>query len=222
MGVTSVASLVREVISRDPFIVECLHRGIVNQSELARRVVEEIAKRYGFKPSLPAVKMAIARLASRISREPAREVARVVAHSALAVQDSVALVTTPREELPSLLKATAELGEKTRFIQVTQSIKAATVVVAEEDLEYILKSVKKPLDVIRGQSVIIMVSPREIIETPGVVAFITSYLASHGINVTQIISSYLDTLVVLDSKDAARAYTLLHDLIRSLREYLGE
>ncbi len=214
---TSIASLVREVIQKDAFVLECLRRGIVNHSELAKRVSEEIARRYGIKPSLSAVKMAIIRFSGKVTGNEKR-ITEIIAKSTLAVQDSVVVITVSKEDLTKVWKVLAEMGNRSRFIQVTQSLGAATIVVAEEDSKRILDIVSNVLGVIDKQSAIILVSPKEIVDTPGVVSYITSFLANHGINITQIISCYVDTLIVLDSKSAARAYSLLHDLIESLKE----
>jgi aspartokinase len=216
-GSTSIASLVRDVILKDAFVLECLKRGIVNHSELAKRVVDEISRRYGIRPSLSAVKMAINRLSRKLISD-AKQVVEVISKSILAIQDSVVVITIPKEELSELWKTIAELGHKSRFIQVTQSLGAATIVIAKEDSDVILSSVRKTLEVIDDQAVIIIISPKEIVRTPGVVALITNFLANHGINITQIISCYVDTLIVLNSKDAVKAYSLLHDMIESLRE----
>ena len=80
-----------------------------------------------------------------------------------------------------------------------------------------MSNVGKVLEIISKQSVITLVSPRDIVKTPGVVAFITGYLSNRGVNITQVISSYVDTLIVLDSRNAARAYSMLHNLIESAK-----
>jgi len=214
----SVAAKVREIVLRDPILVECLSRGIVNFSSLARRLAEELRAVDGEEPSVVAVKMALIRIAEKLKGGGIEAVEKVVARSALAVQDSVVVITVPREGIASAFRVASELGGESRFIQVVQSLRSATIVVAREDKDRVLRSIGKPLDVIDDQSVVILVSPREIVETPGVVAYITGFLARHGINITQVISSYVDTLLVMSTGDATRAYGLLHNLIEDLRK----
>ncbi len=214
---SSIASLVREIVINDAYTLECMKRGIINYSELAKRVLDEIAKRYKVKPSLAAVKMALIRLSTKLENNY-DDIMKIIAKSVLAVQDSVTLITVPREEIGKVWRTIASLGSKSRFIQVTQSLGAATVVIAEEDADEILNNVNNVLEIIDKQSVIILVSPKEIVRTPGVVAFITGYLSNRGVNITQVISSYVDTLIVLNSEDAARAYSMLHNLIESAKE----
>jgi len=213
----SVAARVREIVLRDPILVECLARGIVNFSGLARKLAEEIRAVDGEVPSVVAVKMALIRIAEKLRGGGIEAVEKIVARSALAVQDSVVVITVPREGISRAFKVASSLGGESRFIQVVQSLRSATIVVAREDAERVLREIGQPIEVIWDQSVVILVSPREIVETPGVVAYITGFLARHGINITQVISCYVDTLLVMNTMEAAKAYSLLHGLIEDLR-----
>lgn len=220
---SSIAELVRQYVYRDAFLLECLQRGIVNYSELARQLVNEIAKEVNIKFSYSAVKMALVRISKRIEKVLSRDLALVLAQSSLALQDDVVIIIVSRDVLVRILKVLSKLIARSRFIQVTQSLRTVTIVVAREDANQLLEQLKDQVeDVVDGQSVVILVSPKEIVRTPGVIAFITGYLAKHGINITQIISCHLDTLIVLDSKDATKAYHVLHELISWLRsKYLS-
>ncbi len=214
----SIASLVREAVERDPCLWYCMREGIVNLSAAARRISSRIEEEWGLKPSLAAVKMALSRLARSRGGGGLGRIARVLAGSTLVIQDRVAVVTTGREALPRLLSE-ARLWEA-RFLQVTQSLRAASIVVSEEDLDRILEATGGG-EVLRGQAALIMISPPEIVSTPGVVALITSYLDFHGINITQIISCSTDTIIVLDSGRATEAFKALHTLIQSMSGLAG-
>ncbi|BAA80899.1 conserved hypothetical protein [Aeropyrum pernix K1] len=214
-GVT--AKLVREYVAGDPVLLECLRKGIVNYSALARRLAEDLEKATGEKHSVVAVKMALVRLAEKLESEPIGEIERIIAASALAVQDYISVITVPRESITRALKIVSQLGENSRFIQFVQSLRTATIIVASEDKEKILERLQNVIEVIDRQSAVILVSPRSIVTTPGVVAYITGFLARSGINITQVISCYVDTILVLNSEEASKAYTLLHRLIDALR-----
>jgi len=218
----SVASAVRGHILRDPCLLECIARGIVNHSELARRVAEELEADMGKRPSEAAVKMAIHRLVKRVSADESPAVKRILASSALIVQDSVTVITVPRENMQRALSAATALANRTRFIQVTQGFRTATIVVASEDADNLISQVGEPVEVVGDQAAIILISPEEIIRTPGFIAFVTGYLSRQGINITQIISCYTETVIVLDSGAASKAYRILHSLISRLKLEGGE
>ncbi len=214
----STASLVKSYVSNDPMLVECIKMGIVNYSALARRLAVELEELTGKKHSIVAIKMALVRMAESISGDSVESVEKVVAASTLAVQDYISVITVPRESIVRALRIVAKYGEASRFIQFVQSLRTATIIVASEDKPRIVEDLGRSIEIIDGQSAVILVSPKGIVTTPGVIAYITGFLAKNGINITQVISCYVDTILVLDSSDASRAYTLLHQLIQRLRQ----
>jgi hypothetical protein len=209
-----VAGLVRERVERDPCLLDCLARGIVNLSELARQLAGELGEALGVEASVPAVKMALHRLSKKLRSDLKERVEEVLSSSTLIIHDSVSVATFPGELMPKALSVAAEIAGRARFIQVTQGFKNATVVVSSEDLDYMIERVGKPIEVIGDQAAVIIVSPPEIITTPGVIAYLSTYLSVNGVNITQIISCYIDTIIVLDSKQATKAYNLLYNIIR--------
>lgn len=211
---SGVASLVRERVERDPCLSDCLARGVVNLSELARHLAGELEESLGVEASVPAIKMALHRLSKRLRGNLKAQVEELLSRSTLVIHDSVSVATFPGELMPRALSVAAEIAGRARFIQVTQGFKNVTIVVSSENLDYIVKKVGEPIEVIGDQVAIIIVSPPEIIATPGVIAYLTTYLSVNGVNITQIISCYIDTIIVLDSKQATRAYNLLYNILR--------
>lgn len=210
---SSVAHIIRERVLNDPCLSDCLARGVVNLSQLARTLAREIEEEGNVRVSVPAAKMALYRLAQRMREDSLAKVRYVLSKSAIIVHDSVAIITIPGSLMSKALAIASTLAEKSRFIQVTQGFRTATIVISSEDKDYMLARLGDPLEVIDNQTAIVIVSPREIIETPGVIAFLTGYLARNGVNITQIISCYMDTIIVLNSSDALKAYNLIHKLI---------
>lgn len=209
-----VARLVRDRIQRDPCLAECLSRGIVNLSELARQLAKEIEEIEGVSVSIPAAKMALYRIVQKTRSTLHAKIKEILSKSAVIIHDSVTVITIPGPLMPKALAIASRLAEKARFLQVTQGFKTATIVISSEDKDSIVSQLDEVLEVIDGQTAIIIVSPRDIIETPGVISYLTGYLASNGINITQIISCYVDTIIVLNSSDALKAYNLIYNLIR--------
>ena len=218
----STAALVRRIVERDPCLWYCLSEGVANLAALSRLIASRIEEITGIRPSIAAVKMALSRL-SKPLKAPGRlrSIASILAASRLVLQDRVAVVTTTRDAVRRLFAGDARVSEA-RFLQVTESVSNATVVVSEEDLEGVLDIIGEASGVLRGQAALIMISPPEIVETPGVIAFVTGYLNYHGVNITQIISCSTDTIIVLDTEEAPEAFRALHSLIGSMRSLAGE
>ncbi|MEK6843141.1 MAG: ACT domain-containing protein, partial [Candidatus Micrarchaeota archaeon] len=58
-----------------------------------------------------------------------------------------------------------------------------------------------------------LITPEKIEDTPGVVAFLADKMAENGINLKEFLSSYKDTLLILEKKDSLKAYQLMEQLI---------
>ena len=52
-------------------------------------------------------------------------------------------------------------------------------------------------------------SPKDLEQVPGVIAYLTSLLADKGINIIETMSTWTDTLFVLDEKDIGKAMEVL-------------
>jgi len=191
--VKSVAQLVREAIQMRPSLLDALNMKIVNYSALARMLRDEIGE-----GSLEAVKAAVIRVAEDISSERGLQEERVqsiLKESKVRLQDKIAVLISPAKlNVPSLVTAyltdsyvyvvdqTGLRGELPKNVQVTSNLVA-----------------------------LILLSPPSVETTPGFVAFVTQLLSSRNINIIEFISCSTNTVIILDSKDALRAFSLLQN-----------
>ncbi|NJE30910.1 ACT domain-containing protein [Thermococcus sp. 18S1] len=215
-GKPSIAEIVRDEIMRRPFVRECMRLGIVNYSALARMLIADA----GLDASIPAVKMALIRLGEELRDERSLledRVRGVVGNSIIELQSDVSVITVSKEHLVRVVKDLLEIMSKSRFFQLTQTRDTFTIVIASEDEAKVLGLVKEVVGILRDQTALTVVSPEDIIETPGVVVFMTSALAANGINITQVISCHKDTIFVIGREEAPRAYQVLERIIRGMR-----
>jgi aspartokinase len=219
-GVTRV---VQELLLAKPVLLAALGMGVVNYSALARALRGEVERRLGREVSEASVKVALIRFRERLSRSIAEEsVLRVVAESSTTLIDDVGLVTLRASD--PLALAPLLSGVRARLLQITQGVHTLTIVTDSEVLEGLLRKVDPKLveAVYKDQAAVILVSPREIITTPGVMAYLTTLLAVNGINITQVISTHTDTLFILGRQEAVEAYYLLRRAIDEARRAVRE
>ena len=213
-----VSRAVHDLLLSKPVLLTALSMGVVNYSALARALKGEVERRLGREVSEAAVKVALIRLREQLSTSLAGEsVLKVVAESATTLVDDVGLVTVRASDplaLASLLS-----GVRARLLQITQGVNTLTIVTDSEVLEGLLRKVNPRTveAVYKEQAAVILVSPREIITTPGVMAYLTTLLALNGINITQVISTHTDTLFILGRNEAIEAYSLLRSVIDDAR-----
>ncbi|AIF68752.1 hypothetical protein PAP_01560 [Palaeococcus pacificus DY20341] len=212
----SITDIIRDEIMRRPFVKECMSLGIINYSALARLLIEELS----LNSSTPAIKMALIRLSEELKREKSfleGRVRDVIGDSIIELQSDVSVITISKERIAKVMKNIPGIMSESRFFQLTQGRETFTIVIASEDEEKVLDLAKEAVSILRDQTAVTIISPEEIIETPGVVAFMTSALSSNGINITQVISCYKDTIFVINRKNAPKAYQILEELIRRMR-----
>jgi aspartokinase len=218
-----VARVVQELLLAKPVLLAALGMGVVNYSALARALRGEVERRLGREVSEASVKVALIRFRERLSRSIAEEsVLRVVAESSTTLIDDVGLVTLRASD--PLALAPLLSGVRARLLQITQGVHTLTIVTDSEVLEGLLRKVDPKLveAVYKDQAAVILVSPREIITTPGVMAYLTTLLAVNGINITQVISTHTDTLFILGRQEAVEAYYLLRRAIDEARRAVRE
>jgi predicted amino acid-binding ACT domain protein len=190
----SITSAVREILLRRPFLLNAIKLGVVNYSALARYMQNEI------KANVEAIKTAILRERSKLIATVAiteKDVLNLLKRTKITLRDKVAIIISRRElGIPYLVRATLA-----------------------ESYVYLVDQTKVNLDEIRGVSIsknmvaLILTSPGKVENIPGFVAFITQLLASRGINIREFISCYTDTIIVLRSEDAIKAFMLLQEFM---------
>ena len=218
----SVAKIVKEIVLSRPAIKECLILDVINYSALARVILKELEKE-NIKTSAGAVKMALIRIGEDLKKERAffeEKIKNVVAKTVIELQSDLTVITAERRAVLNNLEQLFKVMENARFFQLTQGVETFTLVLSSEEKEKVLKIIqpKAIVDLIEEQTAIVLISPEEIIETPGIIAIMTSTLSSNGVNITQVISCHKDTIFVLNRRDAPKAYQILEDMILKMRK----
>jgi aspartokinase len=189
----SVAHLVRETIQKRPSLLDALKMQIVNYSALARMLQAEIGE-----GSLEAVKAAIIRVSDDLDKERGLQEERVMSilrESVVRLQDKIAVIISPDMlDIPYLV--TAYLTDS--YVYVV-------------DQTQLRNKLPDHAQVMSELVALILISPPRVEETPGFVALITSLLASREINIVEFISCSTNTVIVLDGRDALKAFSLLQN-----------
>jgi hypothetical protein len=189
----SVAQLVRETINMRPSLMDALKMRIVNYSALARMLQDEIGE-----GSLEAVKAAIIRVGEELEVEGGlqeEKVLSILRESVVRLRDKIAVIISPQElDIPYIV--TAYLTDSYVYIVDQTRLRGKLPDFVQETSNLVA---------------LILISPQRVETTPGFVAFITGLLASREINIVEFISCSTNTVIVLDSKDALNAFSLLQN-----------
>jgi len=196
----SISQLVWLYVKQRPFLKEVLKEGVVNHSALARKISIEA---FGSPQKQNAVKMALIRLGARMEQLDSDLEGRILGimkKSSMVLKNKVAVVIAKREL------------EGIRPLSYVKSGRHMTYIIEQRDLEKLPpKALWKHKEKL---NLIIIESPEELEEVPGVISYILGALASEGINVVEFISCYTDTILAIREEDSAKAYELLSSILR--------
>ena len=222
----SLAEVTRKMLMEHPEIDYYLRVGWMNHRAIARNLKPEIEAELGGAVEVEAIATAIRRYAETIRKSrlvyPKAE-RKILAKSRVHLMSRVAIVTfKPNWELAKeLRKISKEITERGgELILFVQSPINMTFGVDEHHLHEILEVAKKSdiLQLRKGLSALVMVSPEEIAETPGVIAKVASKLGRESVNIVEMISSFTTTIFLVEKESAQKAYQITERLIEASQE----
>ncbi|MDD1778945.1 MAG: ACT domain-containing protein [Candidatus Helarchaeota archaeon] len=222
----SVAEATRRVIQIHPSLIDAIKQGVINFSALAELIRDRVLRLANRKSvQIEAIKMALMRYAEELkeSRKLIEEnISAILAKSVLELKNDVTVFTVHQFALLNKLDKLTKFMEGSRFFQLIQGTKTFTIAAHQNLLPSLIELIeeKNILTTNKDQSALILISPPEIIEVPGLVAYVTDLFATHNINITQFMSCHLDTIFIIKREDSVNAYKILEERIMLFRDIL--
>ena len=210
----SIASEVREYISRHPSLTDAIKMRVVNYSALSRLIGAEL----GIKKQ-EAVLAACRRFPVekvRGYREDA--VKRVLQRSRIETRSKVATVTVVQgvDVLQRLGDVVEELLDENKLCRLIQVSQGTVILLSGESVGRVTRKLRprQVLNVRRDLVELTVTSPESVEETAGLLALLSGALASKGINIIQAMSCYTDTIFILEKEDMTPAIDTLSHMMR--------
>ena len=203
----TIPTAVEAVLKSDLRLYDTLKIGVVNYKALARHIRRQVETIAGEKTTENAIAMALQRVGKKI-RTGAKKLEGYVdifASSRLQMRDNIVILYLKKPpEIQTLEKG---------FMVVIKGIESTTIFVDEEKAGK-LKIQKEDLEGQRKDlTAIILSSPKEILDTPGVIAHLMNALGVNNINVVEVTSSHNTTYLLVDRKDSLEAVKIVRALI---------
>lgn len=205
-----------KIINRSRYLSEAISKGLINLSSLARYMKPELEEMLAKKVSDTAIFMALNRLAATIKPKYIFKNIFKSAPDMIVRSNLIAFTVAHSEKLadkyPSLLKL-SNTNDK-YFLTITQGV-FDTTIIASKDLDNTIKQALKDEAIaaeFTNLSSITIKLPKEAVSTPGIFYFFLKSLAWEGVNIVEIISSYLEFTLILPEKETNRAFSILQSL----------
>lgn len=207
----STTKLTEKYIEGHPYIKETLKQGLINYSSLARQIADdlEIKKQSSF----DAILVASRRYAEKIKLDGKLEekIIKLLNGSKLEIKNKIGVVIVSQHiPFSQLTKIVDEFIEQGETFQLIQGTKTVTIIIPDNFLEKVEKNFAGTVVSSRKGLVQITIKTSPDIEIiPGVVGYLYSLFAQNGINIFETMSSWAETLIIIDEKDLPKAMEIL-------------
>ncbi|NTV23224.1 MAG: hypothetical protein HGA85_02505 [Nanoarchaeota archaeon] len=204
----NITKLVWAYIAERPSIRDCMKKGLVNHSELARQICEH-HKMDKFDACLIACRRYAEKEAPKIDNE--NSIRDLMKTSKLRVRNKimVAIIEKPRD-MESVLVFEKNIRKKRGDINIIEGEDVVTVITNEtysDEVKEYFKS--RVIRVTKGLAQVNMVFDERIESTSGVVSHVYSLLSEYGINILEEMSCWTDLMLIIDEKDLAKSVNCL-------------
>ena len=214
----SVPEIVREAITRNRSIFDCLKMDLINYTALAVKIQPDVEKALGNPVNLNTIVVAIKRFADSLEAREDVEEQFVLKNARLALTDGII-------DIKFSLKDSQDIDPLTildKFSKITSNYdffrSSDMVRFLAEDLE----DVRQIFDTIPNRENIFSTGLAKIrISIPtnqnksDVVSYVAEVLHANGIELVNAFFSQDSIILILNERDASRAYDILHsDIIR--------
>ncbi len=215
-GVT-VSRAVKDEVGSDLAIQDAMARDYVNISALSRLLVPKVAARTRSRVkdlSEVGIATALKRLRGSYSVSSPR-VSKVIGGSVVNVRTHVSRLSVEKTKR-TVQAVSALLSEYPEdFIQVSESLSSITLIFDQRLHARVRRSLSGAEVLEEGDdgAAVTVHSPKEIQTTPGCISAFYNQLSRRRVNVEDTVSCYTDTIMVVDIKDASRAFEALTELV---------
>ena len=203
-AIVNITKLTESYIDSHPSIKDCLKKKLINYSQLSRQIM----KGDNLKSSdFDAVLIAARRYFWKLSKSAAAEdkIRSLLSSSRIEIKNKIIVVVIDKHiYTDDLLELERKIKKSRNVFYAIEGTDAITIITAAAFLDDIHSSFKSSvIKLWRDLALVVIASPEEIEETPGVFSYLCSLLSDRGINVLETMSCWSETLFVVAEKDIA-------------------
>lgn len=204
----SVSRITHKYIREHPSVQDCLERGLINYSALAREICDA-TEATSFDAVLVACRRYYQKKRSHVSRE--KRIVALLRKSKVRVRNKIAVATIEKSRgIDKALEIQNTVKKEKGDFNLIEGEDVFTVITNIEYLP-VIKKVFGP-GVIKsstGLAQITMIFGDNLEMTPGVLSYIYRMFSEYDINIREEMSCWKDVMVVIDEKDVAKVMQML-------------
>jgi aspartokinase len=215
----SVPEVVRELITRNRSVYDCMKMDLINYTALAVKIQPEIEKILGNSVNLNTIVVAIKRFADTFENKDEVKEESVLKNARLALTDGIMDIKFSIKDSNELDPMTifdefSKIGNNYEFFRVSDSFRF----LAEDmdDIRQIFNNVSNRENMFSTGLAKIRISIPTSQNQSDVVSYVAEVLHENGIELVNAFFSQDNIVIILNERDSSRAYDILHsDILRT-------
>ncbi len=214
----SIPEVVREIITRNRSIYDCMKMDLINYTALAVKIQPEIEKILGNTVNLNTVVVAIKRYADSFEIKEEIKEESVLKNARLVLTDGIMdikfSVKDSNEIDPMIiLEKFSKIPSDYEFFRLSDSFRFLTEDL--EDIRQIFRNISNRDDMFNTGLAKIRISIPTSQNQSDVVSYVAEVLHANGIELVNAFFSQDSIVIILNEKNSSRAYDILHsDIMR--------
>lgn len=210
--VTSVPEAVREIITKNRSIHDCMKMDVINYTALAVKIQPDVERQIGNPVNLNTIVVAIKRYADSFLEKDEIKADSILKNARLSLTDGILNIRFSADELDasgtaSLMNKFSEMNSDYEFFRLADSFRVLTEDLV--DVRKLFESIphEKELFSTGLAKIKIRISPEQ--NRSDVVSYVAELLHSNGIELENAFFSQDDIVLVLKEEDASKGYEIL-------------
>ncbi len=207
----NIAKETEKYINNHPSIKDALKKNLINYSKLSRLIADKLGTEK--KSSFEAILISCRRCQEKLGKEIVHEdsIINLLKDSHLELKNKIiAVVIRKNVHYETLLELQRIIKKKSEIFHIIEGANAITIATNEEFLSMIKEKLGKEILKTNKDLVEITIkSSAELETTPGVMGYLYSQFAEHGINIVETMSCYTDTIFMVQEDDVADTMKVL-------------
>lgn len=207
----SVPEAVREIVTRNRSIYDCMKMDIINYTALAVKIQPDIERHLGNSVNLNTIVVAIKRYADSFEQKQEMHDEFVLRNARISLTDGIMDIKISTDEFGEhypmdLLEKFSRVTKDYDFFKLPDSFRLLTEDL--EDVRRIMRSIPHSQDMFNTGLVRIKITiPRE--NRSGVGSYVVELLHKNGVEFVDAYFSQDSMIITFNQKDASRAYDVL-------------
>ena len=216
----SVPEVVREIITRNRSIFDCMKMDLINYTALAVKIQSDVERVLGNSVNLNTIVVAIKRFADSLDLKDEVEEQSVLKNARLALTDGIVDIKFSIKDSQgidplTILAKFSKITSDYDFFRSSDSFRFLTEDL--DDIRQIFDTLPNRENIFSAGLAKIRISIPQNQNKSDVVSYVAEVLHNNGVELVNAFFSQDNIIIILKEKDASRAYEILHsDILRAV------